>query len=1309
VRLPSPASFLGIIAVSLAAIAATATAQDEPTVVPAHTEQYNIELLGADVNIPQTSVVLTGHQTRDGYIWLGTEGGLARFDGVQFVVFRASNTPAFRSNLVQCLLEDRTGNLWIGTERGLVRLRNRKFELIAAIPDVPIMALAEDANGTIWVGTHGSGLYAVNGTAAQCYLNDPAMISPSVSALFFDSTDRLWVGFETEGLVFRHDGVFTRWDESRRKIEGSVLSIAEDPHGTLWFGTSMHRLFRLSGNRMVRFRSNEGLPGVQIVGLSAAQGGGLWVVGGGVTKVIDPERFTLSAVPHLPTSLINAAFEDREGTLWICSRDMGLIRARKVPYRTIGVAEGLPASGVKAVSEDPQGNIWLAVLRKGVVRVSPTGEVRTFASADGISTADPWSVLADSDGQVWVGARGPLSVGRDGKWRQITQVRNALGLFEDRHGDVWIGTETDGVFRSHHGQITAVDLGPGPAVTRVGSFCDTHDGAVYIGTMTAGLLKLQNGKVTRFDHQTGLPADDVRAVFEDSEQRLWVGFRSRGLALFDQGRWLNPHPLSEAAADHVTAITEDTVGQLWLGTPAGVMWGPKSALVAAAEGTGPAPTMQRASSADVLHIATVWSGPQPIVWKANDGKLLFATRRGLLTINPGRLPRNPVPPPVHIERVTLDRAAVDLTSTIKAPAGTRDIAIDYTALSFVQPKLVRFKYRLAGYDREWIDAGARRTAYYTHLPPGDYRFQVQACNDDGVWNTDGDSIQLVQQPHFYQLWWFYFCLALAGGGVALGIYRWRTAVLRRENEKLNRLVAERTRELELSNTAKTEFLETVSHEIRNPLNGLKGLLTQLKSFRPGAAERELMDAILACTRSLTRVFEDVLAHARLEHGHLDLHENAFRIGALLDDVARSFAWPAAQSRSPIHVQLPPDFADGFIGDENKIKTIIENFVGNAVKYAPGAPIELRAEAYAGEGPLRDVHLEVCDHGPGIPSDEQRLIFRKFVRGTDAKQNRVPGTGLGLATCEVLARTLGGQVGVESEVGHGAVFFLRVPLRPGAPAHDGVVSAGTGSALIVEDEHYNQVVLRGIAIELGYDAKVASNAQQAEALLAAGQFNVVFLDWELPGLKGGDIARHIRAQPANQQAIIIAMTAHDSAEIRRQCREAGMDEFLRKPYDLAQVRQRIAHVMAKRRGTRPAEGNGDAPAFDRLGPETTPTDGTGPDWTAFSHYAAGSADGAVDPRMQFIEALRAELAAIERTDPDDHEGLARGAHRMYAVAAVVKAEPLMTLAKTLECLPQYTSAAERRDCVERLRSAAVALQAQAAALAATANAQRDSVP
>jgi signal transduction histidine kinase/ligand-binding sensor domain-containing protein/CheY-like chemotaxis protein len=1212
-------------------------------------QPYYFDTYGVELGLPQTNIALAVLQTRDGYLWVGTEGGLARFDGARFVSFRAANTPAFLNNLVHCLFEDAAGDLWIGTERGVIRYRNGGFERMG-LGQTSVRGIAQDHQGRIWFATRGLGVFCRDETGLHSFANDPAMLSSSPLRLFVDSEDRLWIGFEkADGLVCREHGQFRRFDDGGR-IDGEVQTLCEQPRGTLWFGTRNHRVFRLEGDRLSRFvGGRDGLESSQIFQLLPASDGGLWIAAGAWQKVEDPRNFASVTLGRRPGDTIVAVCEDREGGIWLCAREGGLVRARRLPYHLVTTKEGLPTQNIKSIAEDPEGNIWAGLSRHGIARVAPDGSTRLFERKDGLSGTDPWSVLGARDGSVWAGFHGALCVWRDGHWTQMPEIRGVYGSFEDSHGGIWLGSESHGVARYADGHLTPIDLGPNVVVKHASAFAEGPDGAMYIGTWDMGLVKVQGGHVTVYNRNNGLPADDVRAVHVDRDGQVWIGLRSRGLAVFQAGRWLNPNALSEAVADHVSAITEDDQGRLWLGTPAGVMWAARTDLLAAARGDIPTPRIQIAETSEGAPTAAVSSGAQPIVWRAKDGRFLFATRRGILAIDPERLPQNVLPPPVHIEQVVIDRQPAARALTLEVPAGSRDIEIEYTALSFVQPNRMRFKYKLEGYDRDWIAAGTRRAAYYANLRPGRYVFHVIACNSNGVWNETGDSLPVVQLPHFYQTPWFFGVMLSTSAAFVFGLHRWRTEALRRENEKLNRLVAKRTQELELANTAKSEFLENVSHEIRNPLNGLTGLLAFLKQERLSAGARELVDSVQACAQGLTRVFEEVLGFSQLEYARVERLDRPFALRGMLEEIVRSFAWPASQAGAQVTIELPAGFVDGFEGDENKLKTIVGNFVGNAIKYAPG-PIELRVEIHPLAGDRIDVHIEVCDHGAGVPAEEQELIFRKFVRGSRTKQSGVAGTGLGLAACRVLARALEGSVGIDSEPGHGSTFYLCVPLRRATVPADAPARA-SGAALVVEDERYNQAVLKGIALDLGYTTETAANAEQVAAQLAARRFEVIFLDWELPGLKGGEIARRVRARPDGDQPIIIATTGHASDAIRRQCLDAGMDEFLAKPYSPDDVRQCIAIALARRsRGNRSAA----IASVPKL------------NLRAFQNYARGADGGDTAAVYDYLATLQHELAALERTlAAEDLESAAGVAHRLCALGGLIGADEFSCAAHAVE--------------------------------------------
>ena len=468
----------------------------------------------------------------------------------------------------------------------------------------------------------------------------------------------------------------------------------------------------------------------------------------------------------------------------------------------------------------------------------------------------------------------------------------------------------------------------------------------------------------------------------------------------------------------------------------------------------------------------------------------------------------------------------------------------------------------------------------------------------------------------------------------------------------------------LANAAKNEFLESISHEIRNPLNGVIGLTEMLQNSPLRPEERELSHSLSACASSLSRVFEDVLSLSKLEYGYVSVERKPFALSHLLDEVVALFAVQTKRQGNSLRIGWPEGFVDGFLGDESKLKTIVTNFIGNALKYAPGTLIEVEVRVSPdtddSEGRHR-VSIEVSDHGPGISEEEQRVLFRKFVRGAEAKTSGATGTGLGLATCRVLAELLGGKVSVSSSPGKGATFSVSVPFTRGAipsrPAALEAIAAETGErALIVEDQDYNQIILKGLAEKLGYTADVALRSEAALALAESHRYAVVFLDWELPGQNGGEVARSLRQRANTRNAVIIATTAHDSEEIRGKCRDAGMDEFALKPYSVSGMRNLLVAAQARRAGrSKP----GAAVKCDDPGPDSE----IQPD--AFRLFAAGDPARADEAMNLYLQILEREIADLgHAVEARDMVAIGKTTHRIRSHASLVGDKALNDAARIL---------------------------------------------
>ncbi len=622
------------------------------------------------------------------------------------------------------------------------------------------------------------------------------------------------------------------------------------------------------------------------------------------------------------------------------------------------------------------------------------------------------------------------------------------------------------------------------------------------------------------------------------------------------------------------------------------------------------------------------------------GQFWVGSSLGLLRIEAAAT--TPLPPP----------GAIDLP----APYGPEKSPIFYFPTpASVAGTPIFYQTRLEGVDPDWSPPTRVPARVFSALDSGRYRFEVRLV--DGLGRIGPVSAQrfVVRAP------WWRTSQAYAGyaglGALLVALFaQWRVVRLRRLNQRLNQLVAERTREIELSSTAKSNFLENISHEIRNPLNGLTGLLDLLKEDHLDPRERDIARSLKSVATTLTQVFEDVLQFSKLEYGYGRIEAKPFALRPLLDEIVCLFGAQAAQAGCTLHVTWPADLADGFEGDRDRIKTILANFVSNAVKYAPGAPVEIRLESTGETDGLVDLYLDVVDHGPGVPTDEQELIFRKFIRGRRAQSAKIPGSGLGLATCAMLAKLMNGSVGVESKLGQGATFSLKLLLpraTPPAAPDDDLLAPNASSAserwLIVDDEDYNRAVLVGIARELGVPADEAVSAREAAEHAAAGNHTAVFLDWELPDGNGGEIARRLRAQRLTRPPLILATTAHDSEEMRDRCRAAGMDGFILKPYNAARLRAALAAARASSRPEVPV------PAASEV-----------VDLSAFDNYARARNQTSTAARDAFFAALDAQSAALDAALAlGDNTAIAHAAHRLRGLAGVVNATQLNLAAARLE--------------------------------------------
>ena len=1024
--------------------------------------QYRHEVWRTGEGLPQSSAEALV-QTRDGYLWIGTQEGLARFDGARFVVFDKANTPELRHNRILALLEDQRGRLWLGTEGGgltvLQEGRFRTFGRADGLGSEIVRALAEDADGTLWVGTD-AGLQSRDERSFQGWGASEGLPAGPVRAVAVDPSGTLWAG-TAEGL-FRRSG--PRFLPAGPR--GAVVSLHAAADGALLAGTP-HGLRVWRDGRVESFGLSEGLPGEVVNGALRDRRGTLWIAtSGGLARWSGGRLSTFTPEKGLSNGNVLALLEDREGTLWVGTQDGGLNKLSDASFTPWGVPEGLSGDVAWALFVDRDGAVWSGTDSAGV-NVRRGERVTTIGTADGLAAPGVQAIWQHPDGSVWLGTRGGgVSVVRGGK--VVRTIRKADGLASDsicairgtRDGSVFFGGRGGGLTRlSPDGSFTRWAEADGLLNGTVHALHEDGAGHLWIGTNGAGLFRFDGGRFTQFGRAQGLSIEIVNTIHEEPDGTLWVGTYGGGLNRFRDGLFSAATTREGLFDDAVFAILPDGQGNLWISCNRGVYAVSLRELDALARGDARRVNCRPFGAEDGMRNRECNGANQPAGARGPDGRLHFPTIEGVVTVDPAGLCRNPVPPPVLVEDVRIDDEPKPARAFLDLPPGAERFEFHYTALSLRVPSRVRFRVRLEGVDREWVDVGTRRTVWYTNLSPGSYTFRVAGANESGVWNEGETSFSFRLRPRLDQMPFFWLLAGTLALAVAYTGYRFRvvrlevrerelleiveerTRSLREEKERTERALAEAERERERAeeawraaeeaNRTKSHFLASTSHELRTPLNAILGYSEILSEE---IAERGLeglgpdVSKIHAAGRHLLGLINDILDLSRLEAGRLELFPEEFELALLVQDVVGTMGPLAERNRNRLVVEWTGE-AGRLHADPTRVRQILLNLLGNAIKFTHDGEVRFRIRRDgAGEG--ERVVFSVTDSGIGMTGEQISRLFRAFEQADPQVTRRFGGTGLGLVITRRLARMMGGDVAVESRAGEGSTFTVDLPSSPG---------------------------------------------------------------------------------------------------------------------------------------------------------------------------------------------------------------------------------------------------------------------------------------
>lgn len=719
--------------------------------------------------LPQSAVIAMT-QTRDGYLWLGTLNGLVRFDGMRFTVFDEGNTPELGSSRIIHLFEDSRSNLWVGTETaGLKLIKNGRVSDVGigrGSREGRLLGACEDSGGAVWLYTADGQLCRYRDGRGDVWKHEAQQFS-SCRAVFAEKS-LLWVGVNwglfSMGPTAGVDPQELPWQQFVPL--GRLDFVLAAQHGGHW---------RLADGRVQRWQTNqlecdfgpypwkptahvsaacEDREGNLVVGTLSENDGVFWFGADGKAEQISSRQ-------GLSHNGILSLCVDREGSLWVGTAGGGLNRVRRTVF---DAPEEFRNWVVQSVCEDDQGGLWVGSNGRGL-GYWKDGVVRRFGFEQGLADLEVRSVFVDRNQRVWAGTyRGGLFLLVNGRFQQAPgfEIVNleVSAIYQDHSNHLWFGTQ-GGLVR-WDGRDWRV-FGPSDGISAAAVRAVTGDSAgnLWIGTEGGGLNRLHEGQFTSFRQQDGgLPSDNVSSLWADAEGILWVGTGS-GLARFHAGQWTRYTTREGLAANSIGYLIEDDQGELWIGSNAGLMRVPKKSLNDFANGLTHSISCRVYVEADGLPTRECTQGSQPAAGRGRDGRFWFSTTQGLVSVTPAQLKPNPFRPPVVMESLLIDGQPQN-TNVLRSlppqaftvPPRKERIEIHYTSLNLAAPERARFKYWMEGHETDWTDAGDRRVAPYTKLPPGHYRFHVKAGNEDGVWNETGTVLAITVEPPFWQTWWF---------------------------------------------------------------------------------------------------------------------------------------------------------------------------------------------------------------------------------------------------------------------------------------------------------------------------------------------------------------------------------------------------------------------------------------------------------------------------------------------------------------------------------------------------------------------------
>lgn len=1047
--------------------------------------QYSVQVWDLEDGMPGNTVhaVL---QTRDGYLWMGTQDGLVRFDGVDFDLFTREKIPGLKDNIIRALYQDKHGTLWAGSDSGgLISYKNGEFTVYPVSTHNALSrlrAIREDRRGNLWIASFTHGLTCLSNGGFTTYTVKDGLPHNQVRSIYKDGNNGLWASTIGGIVKILGPGKFEVYAGEDVLPGYKTVCLYDTETDALWIGTGEKGLQRLKDGKLTAFGTAQGLPHPTVTCLYKDRRSNLWIGtdGGGLTRMTNGVMSTLSARNGLADGYVSSIHEDREGSLWAGTLDGGIHRVKNGKFTIFTTTEGLSHDYIQCIYQSRSHGLLVGT-KSGLNRLrNREAEPVPFKQLANQSVV---SLFEDSGGVLWIGTWGKLYRLKDGVLTGMTKKDGLSGngincIMGDSRGNTWVGTQT-GLNRigSRDGKITVFTGKQGLSSPITRFIFEDRDKTLWVGTKT-GLNRLNNGTFSTFQIGESTSRLFFRCAFQDSGGVLWFGTDS-GLIRLKENRVTRYTIQSGLAGNYIYTILEDDTGNLWLGGSNGISRIGKKELEDFADKKIPRLHPVWYNESDGMK--TRWCNDGGC--KTGDGRLWFPTSMGAAVIDPGKTVD--IAPPVIIKKFIVDDVRVNLYAAarqktpLQLEPGIKRLEFYYTGVSFINPQKIRFTLKLDGYDSKWVEMGNARGTTYTGLSPGKYTFRVSAANPGEAVGKHSASISFYVRPYFYQTAPFYLLLVICILFLMFLFHRYRFRRFRIRQNELSALVELRTRDLtkqyaELEKTqqkvrhskelieaknkqleeqsnklkemdvVKSRFFANLSHQFRTPLTLIMGPLEQMIADCPEEAGERKKRLVLMLRNShrLLRLINQLLDLSKLDSGKMKLQAAKTGIVSFVKGVSAAFELLARQHDLQLVFHPPVETAETaetggpelFVYiDHRKMEDVLSNLLINAVKFTPGQG-KIRVTVKAGEPgghpaefPEGFVSIAVFNSGAHIPDSQLPYIFDRFYRAGSDSDNQQEGTGIGLALVEELVELHRGTIGVSSLPGEGVEFTVRLPM------------------------------------------------------------------------------------------------------------------------------------------------------------------------------------------------------------------------------------------------------------------------------------------